>query len=435
MLTKFLRGALAAADTEVTFVGYALASASAHPTSISLTSLSGGIATSASAGDIVFAVRAFKNATNRTFTCNTSGYTALTDLYANDTNDAQLGVFYKVLTTAETTVQISNSGSVSNGAIGVFVFRGVDTSTPLDVTSTTATITNSGRPDCPSITSVTDNSLILAIGSAAGAGGNPLSDLTAPSGMSNFYQVRTGEGTSDQTVLGMATFLQTTAGAYNPSTFKGGSTSSSNSACAVTIALRPQQPPPPNNFDIVGGTIAYTGSGTSLSVAYPSDIQENDLLLVLGQINSATFFGTISGWTNLSAAGSYGIFSWKVADGTESGTVSATWGGSAGSVMSMFRIRHTTTNPPTLGPGAGVYATSPSLVLPTPASYTDVCHIVNYRESTTINGFVPNSRLILINSRPSSYSFYGYKIEDAAGDTITSTTTNNTTALAYSIYV
>jgi hypothetical protein len=225
-------------SNNLVFVGYALEAASTNPTSISLTSLSGGIASSASAGDIVFAVRAFKNATNRTFTCDTSGYTQLADLYANSTNDAQLGVFYKVLTTGETSVQISNSGSVSDGAIGVFVFRGENITNPLDVTSTTATFTSTGRPDCPSITPVTNNSLILAIGSGAGASGNPLSDLTAPSGMSNFYQVRTGAGTDNQTVLGMATFIQTIAGAYNPATFGGGSTSTSNSACAVTIALR-----------------------------------------------------------------------------------------------------------------------------------------------------------------------------------------------------
>jgi hypothetical protein len=190
-----------------------------------------------------------------------------------------------------------------------------------------------------------------------------------------------------------------------------------------------------NSFTIVGGTIAYVSSGTSLSIAYPTGIQQNDLLVVMGYVNSASTFGSISGWTNLGGVGSYDILSWKVADGTETGSVTATWTGSVGSVASMFRIRHGSSNPPTFGSGTGAYGTSPSVTLPTPTSYSSVCHIINYVNNGTINSFTPSSSLTLLNSRTTSYAYYGYGIQNAAGNLITSTTSNAISVRAYAIYV
>jgi hypothetical protein len=240
MLANILKGATApATPTGITLVGINFIETTTNPTTIALTGLTGGLASSAIAGDLVFVINAVKGGTNATFTVSTSGYTQLVDLYANSTEDSNMGVFYKRLTTAETSVTISNSQDWARNVVAVIVWRNVNSTTPFDATRTTATFTNTGRPDPPSITTVTNNAVVFVLGMAAGALFSPLSDLTAPSGMSNFYEILTGVNTNNQAAFGMASILRATAGAYNPPTFGGGSTSSSASAIAVTIALRP----------------------------------------------------------------------------------------------------------------------------------------------------------------------------------------------------
>lgn len=319
------------------------------------------------------------------------------------------------------------TGLSNSSAHIAFAFRNVDTLNPLDVTPPSISTATSGMPNPPSITTVTNGAVIVACGfldddSVSGS-------VTAPA---TYTLINAAENSA--TVMA-AYKTKDPAGTDDPAAFGGTGTDSWAGATFALSPVKPPPPPPPNNFDIVGGSVVYGSSVTSLSVAYPSDIQANDLLLVLGYVNSATFYGTVSGWTNLNGTGSYGVVSWKVADGTESGTVTVDLTGASTANAAMFRIRHVTTNPPTFGSGTGVYATSPSVTLTTPSSYTDVCHIVLYVNNGTIGGFVPNPRLSLLTSRTTSYAYYGYEIEDAAGEVITSTTTNSITARAYDIYV
>jgi len=222
----------------LTFVGAVLQETSSNSTTLSLTGLSGGIGTSPQAGDIVIGVRGFKSATDQTIDCTTLGYVEIAELYANSNNDAQLGVYYTVLSSAETDVTFTNA-TAGTGFVGAYVWRGVNQSTPLDVTPTTIT-GNTSRPNCPSITTVTNNCIIVAIGIGVGSlGTNTLNSvLTVPSGMTNFTAIQTGVGTDNDIIGGFASFLQTTAGAYDPATFGGGNVSTLNSFCGVTIALR-----------------------------------------------------------------------------------------------------------------------------------------------------------------------------------------------------
>lgn len=397
---------------------------------VSLTSLTGGLASQPDAGDFVLIYYGTGSTSDRNLVV--AGYTEIVELYSNDRKDTNLAVAYKFMGSTPDTSLTLTGGTLSSsdgGAVYVSVWRNVDTLFPFDVTTTTATGINSGLCNPPAITPVTKGSYVVS----GGASGNN-SNGTFSGALSDFRSVFNSD-TNGVTIGGG--YRIWTSGAIDPAAFSfiGGSGDSTNwSWAAVTVALRPVQKLP-NNFDIVGGTIAYTAGNPSLNVAYPSDIQANDLLVVLGYINGATSFGTISGWTNLGASGSYDVVSWKVADGTESGTVSVTWAGSVGAVISMFRIRHSTTNPSTYDSQIGAYGTSPSVTLTTPASYTDVCHIVLYVNNGTINGFIPNGALVSLNSRTTSYAYRSYKIEDAAGAVLTSITTNNISVRAYAIYV
>lgn len=232
MHTHRLRAAAGLSSEGLTFVGgrAILAAATASP-SFALTSLTGGAATEPAAGDVVIACVAFKNATNRDITCVTSGYTELADAYSNSQQDGQLGVFYKVLVSAETSVTF-NIQTTAISSFATHVWRNVN-ATPLDTTTTVSTMT--GIPDAPSITTVTNDAVVIAVG--AEAGGNPPLDLatpTVPSGMENFFQVND----DDQIAIGIASIARPTAGAYNPPAFGGFNSDANLGACAATIALR-----------------------------------------------------------------------------------------------------------------------------------------------------------------------------------------------------
>lgn len=232
MLWQKLIGSTPAA-LPLQFVGGAVLTASSTSTpSFSLTSLTGGVSSSPSAGDIVVVAVSFFDNTDRDITCTTTGYTELADLYANGSADTQMAVYYKVLTTAETSVAFNTVSTPVTTVCAIHVWRNPNTITPLDVTSTTATSTTSAASNAPSITTATDNAVVIAFGSAVSAGGE-FTTLTAPSGMANFFQ-----DSSATAGAAVASAIVSTAGAYDPAAFGGGAPS--GTFCAVTVALRPQ---------------------------------------------------------------------------------------------------------------------------------------------------------------------------------------------------
>lgn len=240
-MSGVIQGLLASISSAkaLTFVGGAGSqlTASTGP-SYSLTSLTGGTDSAPSIGDLVIAVIQINDTTDRDITCTTSGYTEVADLRANNTSgsgdDCQLAVYYKVLAAADTTVAFSFGGASLTSRFVVHVWRNQN-STPLDATTTTATTTTYTSLDAPSITTVTNNAVVIAIGAVADGDSN-LTGISVPSGMSNFFS--TG-GSANR--LGMASILRTTAGAYDPPAFGvTGSPGADASTCSATMALRPQ---------------------------------------------------------------------------------------------------------------------------------------------------------------------------------------------------
>lgn len=213
------------------FVGGATAtSASSTSTpSLSLSSLSGGIDTSPSAGDIVIASVAFYSVTDINITTNTSGYTEIGDYAVFDNSldvTLNLGVYRKVLSSSETSVQFNLGGGHTNISMVAHVWRNIDPTTPLDATTTSANGT--GVPDSPSITTVTENSVVIAVGSGS------YSSPSSPSGMENYFTTSSG-GFGPR--LSFASIFRQSAGSYDPPVFGG--SSSSLRWLSATIALRP----------------------------------------------------------------------------------------------------------------------------------------------------------------------------------------------------
>lgn len=167
-----------------------------------------------------------------------SGYTQICSISASDTNDSFLYSGYKFMgATPDATVSIGPFALSANaGSVQVLCFRGVNTTTPLDVTTTTATVTNTAIIDAPSITPVTSGALVLsAIGGA--------SQTTI------YYKDQDGSWSGTCTLDSSSTYYTAlfvglkkwVSGTFNPSTPTINTTDSiSYSATACTFALRPQ---------------------------------------------------------------------------------------------------------------------------------------------------------------------------------------------------
>lgn len=227
----------------IQFVGGATASkagAASGTSTIALNSgLTGGIASSASSGDLVIAVFATGSNADRTLsiTDGTNPYTLIgSELYSNGTtSDTNLRVAYKFIT-SDTSVTFDATGNVDDaGAMAVYVFRNVDTTTPLDVTVTTATATGSTKANPPSITPTTAGAFIVCIGAAGHQDGTitfTSSDLTdfLTVGSNDLYDASLGIGHIDNW----------TSGPFDAAAFGNSAVGDAISSwAALSLALRP----------------------------------------------------------------------------------------------------------------------------------------------------------------------------------------------------
>jgi len=116
------------------------------------------------------------------------------------------------------------------------VFRGVDPTTPMDVTLTTATGGNSVLANPPSITPVTAGAWIACFGFGAHTDGT---DTYTSAGDLTLFTSSGGNTTNDGTA-GAGYKDDWVSGSFDPGAWTfSGTDSTSFSWCAVTVALRP----------------------------------------------------------------------------------------------------------------------------------------------------------------------------------------------------
>jgi len=194
---------------------------------------------------------------------STSGYTEIAEIYADDNADANLSVSWKLMgATPDTEVICLTRNSVNVDSVGIaYVFRGVDTASPIDVSATTATGTNSAVPDPASITPTTAGAFVVAcgLGTASYAAGD--SSVTPPAGYTNGVSIPSVYCSYGCT-LAVASKAWSGSGAEDPAAWTGWTTSSLDSWGAVTVALRPIvliEPP--------SGSLTITGSAPAIGVA------------------------------------------------------------------------------------------------------------------------------------------------------------------------
>lgn len=223
-----------------TFVGSttaAIAGGSSGTTNVSLTALTGGLASAPAADDLVIVYYGTGSNADRAIGVTTAGYTEVAELFSSDSNATNLSANYKMMgATPDTQVTVSATGSTLDaGAVAIHVWRNVNLASPLDVTSTTATGSNSVLCNPPAITPVTTGAVIVSGGAGAHSRGV---QTYSSSDLSNFATVGANDVFDVTVGVGSATW---TSGAFDPAAFTFSAADDANfSWAAVTLALRPK---------------------------------------------------------------------------------------------------------------------------------------------------------------------------------------------------
>ena len=172
-ILKEMLASSAKGGSKVEFVGEYVTSYAGTTSSkgILLTSLTNGLDTQPSEGDLVIAMIAIGEYSLYSGTVATpSGWTDLSgELFADDTYDTKARIIYKFMgSLPDSNFFIPNGtgNTACAGTTGVLVFRGVNQSNPFDVTPQFLVEANTRLPDPPPITPITSGAIVAIFGAS-----------------------------------------------------------------------------------------------------------------------------------------------------------------------------------------------------------------------------------------------------------------------------
>jgi hypothetical protein len=223
-------------------------------------------------GDLVLAGFTAASVTDRNLAVNAStpGWVVDADLFVSDTVKVNFLAVHKFMgSTPDSTIRISPSPPSSTDALTAYfaVYRGVDTTTPLDVAVATVTsnvaASDSSKPNPATITPVTTGAMVASIGGAAHNDSTTFPAYTSPDA-GDFRVVYNQTGTGGRVPVVGGGYHAWTSGAVNPVQWDSTRASSDDSWAAVTYALRPQ-------------TVSYTGTHSQTIVVNHSAVGGSSL--------------------------------------------------------------------------------------------------------------------------------------------------------------
>ena len=228
-----------------------------------------------------------------------SGYTLVDTVFRNVAAfDLQVTVWIKKLDGTEsapsTTVPAAYAGTSGGLGLAVAVFRGVDTTTPQDVTAVTSSATATSTWVPTGLTTVTNDAWVLSI-----VGSDDDNALGLLSGSEQGFTAHMSGSGYDTTVggdvaLGLATKEITTAGAVTCPTWEQTAVAS-DAWAGITLALRPAVSGTTGSATVTLGSLVGTATGIVGKVA--------SVLAALGALSIATT-GTVA--HTGSSSGSFG---------------------------------------------------------------------------------------------------------------------------------
>jgi hypothetical protein len=205
----------------------------------SLTSLSGGVASSPSAGDLVFVCFVTASISDRNLIV--AGYTEINEQYSNDDYDTNIVIAYKIMTaTPDTSITLTGgtSSTVDGGAVAVQVWRNVNPVSPFVSLGGTdylyAGTVNSVNANPPSVSSTYLNSQRVII--ACGGGAQAAIGTYTSSDLDGFLQSRGAD--SNGAAIGMGYKLNQTS-TFDPAAFVNSNSLTTGSAAAYSLVLQP----------------------------------------------------------------------------------------------------------------------------------------------------------------------------------------------------
>lgn len=283
------------------------------PTTQTITySLTGGLASVPAAGDLVIVGYGEAAGGDAVLSgrISTSGYSLITELYSNDSQDSNLAVFRKFMggTPDSNIIVIGSTSTNSAATVNIQVWRGVDTTTPLDPTTTTATGINTGYANPAAITPAAAGNVIALFANTATSNNDSSTYTTASTSyMTNFRQVARA-GNSYRSVGGSGYVTGQSAGvSYDPAVWQVSSDSVGYSWCAATLALRPAPEPialTPNGITTAAPSVGasalaqiHATSANGITAGQPSIGAS-----VLVQSHSVTAIGISTGTPIVSAS-------------------------------------------------------------------------------------------------------------------------------------
>ncbi len=241
-------------------------------TTVDLTAITG-----LRAGDLLFVSAGIgdNDGVDLNMTVNTAGYTKVVDLLSDDTQDTNLGVWWKIMgASPDSSVVVEGSlgGTDSSLAVVVMAFRGMGSTTPMDVASTTATGIDIFSPNPPSINHNNPSGVWTVI---AGASGHTLAGAgtyTFPTGYTVNAIDRGHDDTVSDITVGMGYRSSGVSDPEDPGVMTHSGTNTTNfSWAAATFALRPATAPTVTTQDAtpIGATSAtFNGNITITGDAY-----------------------------------------------------------------------------------------------------------------------------------------------------------------------
>ena len=391
--------------------------------------LTGGIASSASEGDIVIVYFGTGSTSDQNLVV--AGYTEIQELYSNDTFDTNLVVAYKQMGATPDTTFVLTGGTLSTldaGAVVVQVWRNVD---PDLILATTATGNNSVLCDPPAVTPTIAGSYIVA----GGAGGHSRGTFTySSSDLTAFRSV--GANDSNDVTVGVG-YHEWASGAFNPAAFTFGSTNSTDfSWAAVTLVLRPLYTGPKPEF-IASATRQNPNTSSSLTINVPSGTTDGDLMVAFMAAEDNLTWTGATGWTEVADQGLAPSLrvAYKVASSSEPASYTFTSTDSrltAGSILTYRGASYDAI-------GSFAVDASPLVVTgPTAAADFSVLLVVAADASDNITFGTPSDMAPEVTqndaTKPSYAIFDQYVVAGATGTrSITSPNNNDVSAIALTI--
>ncbi len=226
LCAMLLSGAALAAQAQITVVG---TSTTPSPASSGVTSVTLNTPAGVTANDVLIANLAVRGGSGVTLGTPPPGWT-LVNRTNSGTAVAQ-AVYVRTVAASEPASYTWTFTPGDRAAAAIVAFRGVSTTTPIDVSAGQATSPAATAIVAPSVTTTVANTMLVGLYSIAQGG----EAFTAPGGMTERFDISTGAGPNGVTIAA-ATATQATIGASGPRT---ASATSSELGVGTLVALRP----------------------------------------------------------------------------------------------------------------------------------------------------------------------------------------------------